>query len=854
MFYTYYKQRGNNILLRAKNPNDTKTKQTVVKGYSPVLYTETNQESEFKNIYGKNLKPINFDKIFQAKSFADEYKDVEGMDISGNSDYANQFIIDVFEGQQPDYQPENIRIGMLDIEVDAPEFPKPEEAKWPINQIDIYDSVEDKHYFFNLIHDDEMPRWSKKNCDEDVKDLTIVPHFFDNEKDLLIAFMNHWREHAYDISSGWNSEQFDMPYIVNRCFDVVGEKTTIEQLSPFNQIDFKEVKNDWGNPTQKVDIVGVPHLDYMALYKKHTFTPRESFKLDFIANAELNKGKVSYEESKSLHNLYRENPQKFCDYNIIDTDLIRQLDDKLGLFSLTYAMAYYTLSNFEDTLGTVNIWEKLVAKFLYNKNIIPPFRKKAVEHREFEGAFVKEPIPGFNEWIIAFDLNSLYPHIEMQYNIGPDTHIPTDELPDELLEIREKYTFDDLLNQKADLSALKKYKVSMTANFEFYRTDKMSFFSEIKREIYGDRKGFKGKMLQAERDKNDAKAETEIAKYDRIESRMNNMQMGLKILLNGGYGALANKHFLYYMVENAEAITMSGQLVNKWTSIKVEKKLQEMFETNEKLWVAGDTDSGYYKIAHFMNSVDETDIQKKVDIADRFGEEVMQPYIDSVCVDLCDYMNGYEQKMNWSREVIADKAIWVAKKKYVMSVLDNEGVRYKKEPKIKLTGLEAVKSSTPEWSRKLLKECYILALNKTEEDLQQRVKSIYDEFVEFDSHTIAIPRGVNNIEKWYDPDRLFIKGTPQNVKAAIVHNYMVDKLELKHIGKIVSGSKIKFIELKMPNPTGYPIVAFDTYLPEEFKLEKYVDRDTIFEKAFIKPLEIFLDAISWDHEEKITLF
>jgi DNA polymerase elongation subunit (family B) len=311
----------------------------------------------------------------------------------------------------------------------------------------------------------------------------------------------------------------------------------------------------------------------------------------------------------------------------------------------------------------------------------------------------------------------------MQWNIGIDTLIPYNELPAELKALRDNYTFDDLLHKKIDLSVLDKYNVTMAANFEFYRKDKMSFFSEIKRELYNNRKAVKREMLDAEAKQQNVSGK-EKKELEYLEAKLNNMQLGLKVLLNGGYGALASPYFLYYMVENAEAITLSGQFVNKWTSSSVEDHLQKVFENKKgHYWIAGDTDSGYFTIKPFMDTVKEKDIQKKVDVANQFCEQIMKPHIDQKCQELCDYINGYEQKMVWGREVIAENAIWVAKKKYVMQVWDSEYVRYK-TPKIKLTGMEAVKSSYPEWSRNYLKKCYTAALQGTESDVHTLIEPV----------------------------------------------------------------------------------------------------------------------------------
>lgn len=535
MLYTYFKAYGNNIFVRYKTEDDVHTRSKVIDNYQPTLYTQTDQPSDTTSIFGYNLKPIQLESIKDAKTFTDRCSSIDNFYVEGNGNYANQFMIELYDGKSPDYSDDMIRVGILDIEVHTTgPFPVPEKAKWPINAITIFDTIERCFYTFALKHREE-DHWTIEAADDAVQNLKVEYFEFESEKDLMRSFLSHINDHAYDVTSGWHSETFDMPYIVNRSYHLFKKKYTNKMLSPFGIINIREVFGAFGKPKQKVDIVGLPHLDYMELYKKHTHTPRESYKLDFIAHAELGEKKLSYEEMGDLQGLYEKDYQRFIDYNIQDVNLIVRLEDQLGLFSLVYAMTYYTLSNFEDTMGTVKIWEQLISKFLYHDNRVPLFQKQDQEERDFEGAFVKEPIRGFHDWVVTSDLKSLYPHIEQQWNIGPETHVPYDSLPGDLRSIVDTYTFDDILEKKADMSALDRYEITMAPNFEFYRTDKMSFFSEIKRSLYAQRSQHKQKMLEAQRNKVASKDPDTIRYYERIEAREDNMQMGLKILRMGGF-------------------------------------------------------------------------------------------------------------------------------------------------------------------------------------------------------------------------------------------------------------------------------------------------------------------------------
>ena len=861
--YTFYKTWGNNILFRYRKNGKSYAKK--VDFYKPSLFTKTQpgQPADLKSIYGHDLHRVQFEGIREAKEFVKSYSDVQGMTIEGNSNYANQFIIELYDGKMPEFDPSQIRTGILDIEVDVPDgegFPEPSEVKWPINGITIYDNFTDTYY---CIGDKEYVHDSQ---DKDVGELTVVYQQCANEVELLKAMLLHFRDFQYDMTSGWNSETFDMPYIVNRCFKVVGTELTKSSLSPFNMVELREINGNFGKTQLKAEIMGVPHTDMLELYKKHIYTPRESFRLDFIANAELGENKMTYEDEGSLHGLYHQNPQKFYAYNIKDTKLVKQINDKLGLFNITFTLAYYCLANYEDTLGTTKIWEQLIAKHLYTKGLAPTFAAKRSEGREFDGAFVHPTQVGFHRWLLSVDLNSLYPMNEIQYNIGPNTYIPRDRLPNELLELKAKYTLDDLVHKRVDLSMLQNYNLVMAGNFEFYDRSYVGFMSEIKDELYTGRKVKKKLMLKAQSEVERLKAEAAvkgmideivkgISENTKLDTLNSNLQMALKILLNAGYGAVGNQHFLYYKVENAEAITSSGQLINKWTHVRVNALLNKMLGTEGKnRTVAGDTDSLYLVLDDVveMMGIRHLSDNEIADKLDQFMKEVLSPKIDQFSQELCDYMNGMQNKMVWEREVISPISIFVRKKGYTMNVIDSEGVRFT-TPKFKVVGLEAVKArSYPEWSRNFLKECYKIALTRDQSKLHETVARIRQDFMKMPINEIAIPRGVNNLGKYADPDTVYIKGTPKHVKASLNHNKLVEQLGLS-TPLINDGNKIKYIDLKRPNPINQDVIGFNYFLPTEFGLEKYVDRETIFETAFMSPLMIFLEAIKWTHEPVISL-
>ena len=501
MIYTYYKQYGNSILIRYKKGRETIT--TEFKDYKPRLYTPAgvnNSNTQRTSIYGTPLREMQFDDMKSASAFVDQYKDVSNFRLEGNSRFDNQFVIELLDGKVPQYNAADIKGHVIDIECDVPDgepMPSTSEALWPINAITTWVTSENRFVTFALQHS-KTAIWNKQQSPDYIQQLDIEFVHCDSEEELITMYLAFLSSSYPDFTSGWNSEMFDLPYMVTRFKNVVGNKL-MRTLSPYGIVREQMKTDSFGKAALKIEVYGIPHLDYIELYKKHIFTPRESYKLDFIAEAEVHAKKIDYKGS--LHQLYINDFQLFCNYNIHDVNLIRMLDNKLGLFSVTYALAYYCLANYEDTLGTVKIWEELAAKHLYTVNQVPLFKKEQGIERAYEGAFVHPVAVGRHKWLFAIDLNSLYPHNEIQYNIGLETHVAYQDLPDELKQLADQpFTVDDLVECRVDTSVLKKYNYVMTVNKQFYRKDKQSFFAVIKEEIYANRKAYKKTMLKAEQD------------------------------------------------------------------------------------------------------------------------------------------------------------------------------------------------------------------------------------------------------------------------------------------------------------------------------------------------------------------
>jgi DNA polymerase elongation subunit (family B) len=609
-------------------------------------------------------------------------------------------------------------------------------------------------------------------------------------------------------------------------------------------------------------ILGVASLDYMDLYKAYSpdGKSQESYRLDHIANVELGENKISYDEYDNLHQLYKLNYQKFIEYNIHDVRLILRLDDKLKLFELALTLAYDTKSNYEDIFTQTRMWDALTYNNLLEKNIIVPPSAKASGADGYEGAYVKVPQVGLHEWVASFDLNSLYPHLMMQYNISVETLIqPEDYTPEMHTIVSEGVTVEKLLNKEINLDFLKGKNITITPNGQFFRTDKQGFLAKMMEDMYEDRKKFKKLMLQAKQDYENEKDNSKKFDIEKRIARYNNLQLAKKLALNSAYGTMGSQYFRFYDVRLALAITTAGQLSIKWIENKINQYLNQLLSTDTDYVIAVDTDSTYLRLGDLVNKVYGVDgvvsmpKQKVIDFMDRVCEDRLQPYIDKSYQELATYVNAYAQKMQMKREALADKGIWTAKKRYILNVYNNEGVQYA-EPYVKVTGLEMIKSSTPSAVREKMKESIKIMISGKEEDMHKFIEDFRKEFNSLPVEDISFPRGMNGLSTYTDNVSLYKKGTPIHVKGAIIYNHHLKQMKLTNKYPLIQeGEKVKFTYLKVPNPFRDTVISFTTRLPKEFDIQSYIDYDTQFEKTFLDPLKVILDCMNWKTEKQNTL-
>ena len=820
-FYTNIQLAGDTILYRGYEDGQPVQFRSQ---FSPTLYVPSKKKERFKTLDGRNVSPVKFGAAREAREFIKQYENVENFEVHGYERFVYQYIRQEFP-KEVDYDINQMKIYALDIEVKCENgFPNVEEAAEEMLSITIKDMVTKKFISWVTREFDAPPNVEMK--------------VFWTEQEMLQDFLTWWAQNTPDILTGWNVNLYDMPYIARRINRILGEKW-MKSLSPWNRANEREVYVQ-GRKNYAYDISGVNILDYLDLYRKFTYSNQESYRLDHIAFVELGQRKVDHSEYENFKDFYTSDWQKFMLYNIQDVELIDRLEDKMKLLELAITMSYDAKVNFEDVYSQVRMWDTMIYNYLTDRNVVVPPRRVERKDEKYAGAYVKEPKAGCYDWVVSFDLNSLYPHLIMQYNISPET----------LIESRHpSATVDKILEGTLDISG----EYCVCANGAQYRKDIHGFLPEMMQTIYDERTIYKKKMLIAKQDyekKPSERLKKDIAKF-------NNIQMARKIQLNSAYGAIGNQYFRYYNLANAEAITLSGQVSIRWIEQRMNKYLNKILKTEDEDYViASDTDSIYLNLGPLVETVykgREKTPSSIVSFLNKVCEVELEKYITSSYEALATYVGAYEQKMIMKRENIANKGIWTAKKRYILNVWDSEGVRYEK-PKLKIMGIEAVKSSTPAACRNSIRDCLTVIMNEDEEAAQKFVADFKAHFDELPIEDISFPRGCNGINKWSNPSTIYSKGTPIHVRGALLYNFHNKKGKLTHKYPLIQdGEKIKFVYLKTPNRIGENVISYLNTFPKEFGLDKQVDYELQFNKSFLEPIKVIMDVIGWQPEKVASL-
>ena len=813
--------RGKLLVRGIKNGKDYKQRMD----FMPTHYSLTNEKSPYKNLQGQNLKPFTLDNIFDARRFRKEMTEMRSP-VYGLERYHYQYIGQEYP-KDIEWSKDLIKIFTVDIETTCEAgFPDVENPQETIICLTVKNQS-----------NKQIITWGIGEYKNDRPDVTYV--YCKHEKELIFQFMKFWIKNYPDVVTGWNCKFFDMPYLMNRIKAIAGSEVA-NKMSPWNIAEAKEVRTQ-GRVQTVYDIKGVAVLDYLDLYKWFIPTRQESYKLDFIGELELKQPK-NENPYGTFKEFYEKDFQKFVDYNIQDVEIVDKLEDKLGLIDLSLTVAYESKVNYDDIFSQVRVWDTLIANYLMERKICVPPREEHTKDSKYEGAYVKDPIPGQHKWMVSFDINSLYPHILIQYNISPEKLYGShDTIPG----------VEKMLHKKLDLDFLKENNLTMTPNGAMFKRDSQGFLSEMMEKMYKERVIYKKRMIKAKIEfekTGDVTLKREIA-------RCHNIQWARKIALNSAYGAVGNQYFRYYDVRQAAGITTAGQFIIRFVENHMNKYLNNILKTdNEDYVVASDTDSIYVRLDKLVDATcqGKTDDQI-VDFLNKVCEQKFEPEIEKWFTELADYSNAFKNAMVMKREVIANKGIWIAKKRYMLNVLDEEGVRLA-NPKLKLMGIEAVKSSTPQVCRGKIKEAITVIMGKEEHDLHKHISDFRKEFMKLPAEAVSFPRSCNNLRKYRDASNIFVKGTPIHVKGALIYNHKIEELGLQNKYPLVQeGDKIKFIKLIPANPFKFDVISYVTTLPEEFRLQEYVDYNMMFDKTFLDPMRFILDAINWKAEPTANL-
>lgn len=889
-FYTHVARQFNYLYVRGYE-DGRRFKEQIE--YRPYIFMSSPLPTEYKSLDGKHVAKFYPGDMKETNQYINENSDVHGSTLYGIQSYEYQYIND----QYPDeiaYNPSLISVVTIDIETDSEGgFPNIKTANKALTAITIRKNK--RAMTFGLQpYTPELDYVTYIECRD--------------EREMIMKFLDVWRTDEWlpDVVTGWNVEFFDIPYLINRITRLFDEKTA-KRLSPWDRWEQRRDPTIQDAVEYMNTPLGINVLDYLQLYKKFTFTQHESYRLDYIAFMELGERKLDYTELgfETLNDFYKGDFRNYINYNIRDVDLVYKLDQKMKLLEQVYAIAYDGKVNMIDSLTTVGMWDTIIHNYLLKQGTVIPLKVRGNKPRQIEGAYVKDPQNGLHNWVVSFDLNSLYPHLIMQYNISPETlrgqmleydlavtsrsvdmlldgdidRKRTEEERSQILENikteiyglveQEVYKKDQVsdaikkceyfLQHESVRDVLEKHNMTITPTGCVFDKSIRGFLPTLMETMYNDRSVWKKRMLEAKK----AYELTPTQDLENEIARCQNMQLAKKIQLNSAYGALSNQYFRWFDNRLAESITKSGQLAIRWMERKMNAYLNKTLQTQDKDYViAIDTDSMYITLDGLVEKVAPgQSAEDTVNFLDRTCQQILEPFIDRGYQALADYTAAYEQKMKMKREAIANKGIWTGKKHYILNVYDLEGVRYT-EPKLKIQGIEAVRSSTPSACRDNIKEALKVIMTGGEKDLQQFIKKFRSEFKKLPFEDVAFPRSVRGMlmkdvydkksgklsQKSYNTGTLtFLPSTPIHVKAALIYNYLlkIKGLEAKYV-PIGEGEKIKFCYILNSSPLPTNVIATPGKLPKELGMDKYIDYDTQFEKSFVDPLRTIMSAIGWE--------
>ncbi len=787
-----------------------------------------NSQGKYTTIYGDSVSKITswtkyqWPNLFEADIPADTRMLV---DLYSDSDEVSEGHREVF----------------FDIETEHEEkYPDLEKADMEITSIAIYERTLDEYYVFILDRNNEEIEPFEENG------VVVMPFLY--EEDLLEAFLDKWQEMNPSIVSGWNIDYFDIPYLYRRIRRVLGISSA-NSLSPIGKVT-------WNKYRERYFIAGISCLDYIAVYKKFSYIQLHSYALDAVARHELKKGKIFYEGD--LNKLFRDNIKKFIEYNLVDVQLVVELDNKLNYIELIRGICHKGHVPYEDIFFSSRWIEGAMLTFMKRKNLVAPNRNaenKDEDHEKFKGAYVKSPEAAKFRWIFDLDFTSLYPSIMTTLNISPETKVgkilnwnphswvknSIKEFEVEIIGEKEKY----YMTPEEVKTLMDDANLSVSAIGVLYKKEVKGLVPQILDEWFKDKNKFDKLSTEWE-----IKGDEEKAKY--YEDR----RTIAKVMLNSIYGVLGLPKFRFYDIDNAESVTMTGQLLLKFAEKMANHYYNQILDSDEDYCIYMDTDSLFLLASPLIEklypTIDMNDDQMSEKILEITSQ--VQSYLNS-SFDLFSnrFLHSDKHYFDIKQEVIARTGIWTSKKRYALHIINKKGVPV---DKIDVKGLDVIRSTFPLAFRAFMKGLLKDFLKDVpQKEIDEKVLEMKDKIPHLEVAIIATPTGVKNLKKYGKPEEEWnkafsnwIKGAPAHVKAALSYNEMLRHLKLsKKFPDIKEGEKIRWVYLK-PNLYGLDTLAFKGYDdPKKILdiIEIYIDRNRIFEKVLKKKLMDFYSALNW---------
>jgi DNA polymerase elongation subunit (family B) len=806
--------------------------------FKPYIYIESSQHKDAVSVYETNLRKIEFPNQFERRRYVEQTGTSR---IFYNLKPEQQYLIEKFGhvNNTPDFTKFSLKVFFLDIEVYSPDkFPKAEEATEPINLITVYDISNDMYVTFGL----EKPYTPKNSNCRYIQCATEV--------ELLKKFIKFWSSDYPDIVSGWNSEGFDIPYIINRITNMLG-KEWADKLSPVKFVYYREsVVQKYGKAQGRWHIGGMNCIDYMEAYKWGSRSERESYNLNYIAEVELGETKLAH-NATSLSTLADTEWETFVDYNIQDVTLLKKLEDKLRFLKIIRMIAYMGLARLEVSMGKIAIVSGVTAlQALKHDRVISTF--KSENQGNYAGGFVKEIESGLREHVVTFDANSLYPNTLISLNLSPETKIgKIIAVNDTHTEIRTVDNKTHNLTNENFKEFLKKEQIAVSMAKVLYTQKKMGIMPELVDDIYKERVVNKNKMNDHARALAHCKKGSDKYKEHKEQiEHLDIMQYTLKILLNSIYGVFANRHSPFYDIDNASSITLTGQAVIKAASTIIDDYAKSRWGIEESITHYNDTDSTHCSMKPILDKL-------KVKLLNDSGEITKDAY--AVAVEINKHLN--KQIIEWAkttlnsidgrfvfkREAICPVSLYESKKHYILHIKDKGEVDPLPCDTIKYVGVEVAKSTMSKEVKQLIKKVVeTIIYTKDVKKTNEAYKWAYEEFKKLPIESIAFRCSINNYDKYYNICDGFKagKGTPVHCKAAVFYNKLLVQHKVNtQYDNIHAGMKIKWFYC-LPNPYNISVFGLVNTFPKEVT-EIEPDYEKMFGKIVAPAIDRLYHCVKW---------